>query len=69
MSMIIDPPDRELPGRRTPMSPSMPEIIKEELEKDEIKTLSVLIVIRKDIRRQIVGLKEEVRRDKVPDLK
>ena len=67
--MIVDPPDRELPGRRTLMLPSMLEIIKEELEKDQIKTLSVLIVIRKDIKRQIVGLKEEVRRDKVPDLK
>ena len=69
MSIIANPPDRELPGRRTPTSPSMLEIIEEELEKDQIKTLSVSIVIRKDIRRQIVGLKEEVRRDKVPDLK
>ena len=67
--MIIDPPDRELPGRRTPTLPSMPEIIEEDLEKDQIKTLSVSIVIRKDIRRQIVGLKVEVRRDKVPDVK
>ena len=67
--MIINPPDKELPGRRTPMLPSMLEIMEEELEKDQIKTLSVSIVIRKDIRRQIVRLKEEVRRDKVPDLK
>ena len=51
------------------MLPSMLEIMEEELEKDQIKTLSVSIVIRKDIRRQIVRLKEEVRRDKVPDLK
>ena len=65
MSMIDDPPGNVTPRKKVVMLHSLPEeTIKEKLERDRIKTLSVTIVIRKDIRKLTAGPKEVKKRDK-----
>ena len=71
MNMIADPPDPELPKKRTRMLHSTlgEQIIEERLERNQTRMLSVLIVTRKDIRRPIVGPRAEERRGKAPKAK
>ena len=66
--MIANPPDPELPKKRTRMLHSKlgEQIIEERLERNQTRMLSVLIVTRKDIRRPIVGPRAEERRGKAP---
>ena len=65
MSMIVDPPGKVTPRKKVvTLHFLLEETIMEKLERNQIKTLSVTIVIRKDIRKLIVGPKEVEKRDK-----